>query len=420
MFIDSVRITVKAGNGGDGAVSFHTEKYVSRGGPNGGDGGKGGNVIFRANGDANTLVDFHYKKKFWAQNGDDGNRRNQTGASAPDLYIDVPVGTIVRDADTQDILLDMNEVGQEKMLLRGGYGGKGNARFATPTRQAPRFATPGKRTQEIKVVLELKTIADVGLIGMPNVGKSTILSVLTSAKPKIANYHFTTLSPNLGVAEQDGSSFVLADIPGLIEGASEGSGLGHSFLRHIERTRLLLHVVDVSGIEGRDPIEDFQTISNELKQYSGELGERPQMIVANKMDLPDAQENLEKLKKFAEVEGIPVFGVSAATVQGFEPMLRAVVAKLKELPPAKIFEETGGIEQKKLEYKVYLQEEGVFVVEGTRVDDLMLRINMDDYEAMRHFQKLLISIGMIEELRRQGAKDGDLILMGDLSFDFVD
>ncbi len=420
MFIDSVKISIKAGNGGDGAVSFHTEKYVSRGGPNGGDGGKGGDVIFRANGDANTLVDFHYKRKFKAQNGADGNRRNQTGASAPNLYIDVPVGTLVRDARTNAVLLDMNEVDQEKTLLKGGHGGKGNARFATPTRQTPRFATPGKRTQEIEVVLELKTIADVGLIGMPNVGKSTILSVLTSAKPKIANYHFTTLSPNLGVVTQDDSSFVLADIPGLIEGASEGSGLGHSFLRHIERTRMLLHVLDVSGIEGRDPIEDFETITNELKQYSLELMERPQIIVANKMDLPSAQENYQALKDFADAKGIPVFGVSAATVSGFEPMLRAVVALLKELPPAKIFEEEGEIEEKRLSYEILVEEDGTFIVEGTRVDDLLLRVNIDDHQSLRHFQTLLISTGIIDDLRKHGAKDGDLVVMGDLSFDFVD
>lgn len=420
MFIDSVKITVKAGNGGDGAVAFHTEKYVTRGGPSGGDGGRGGNIVFCADGGANTLIDFRYKRSFKAENGGNGQSKNRTGASASDLVITVPTGTVIRDAKSGQVLLDMNQTGEEKMLSRGGNGGKGNARFATPTRQAPRFATPGQRTQEIELILELKTIADVGLIGMPNVGKSTILSVLTAARPKIANYHFTTLAPNLGVVQQDGYSFVLADIPGLIEGASEGSGLGHSFLRHIERTRMLLHVVDVSGIEGRDPIEDFETICKELRQYSDVLAQLPQMIVANKMDLPSAGEHIEKLEKYAEEKGIPVFPVSAATVNGFEPMLRAVVKRLQSLPPVRHFEEMGTVEaQNRLDYHV-VREGDAFIVEGSWVDDLLRRVNMDDYESMRFFQRMLDTHGIVDELRKQGATDGDTVYMGDISFDFVD
>ena len=420
MFIDSVKITVKAGNGGDGAVAFHTEKYITRGGPSGGDGGRGGSIVFRADGGINTLIDFRYQRKFKAENGGDGQSKNRTGASANDLVIVVPTGTVIRDAESGQVLLDMHETGEEKILSRGGRGGRGNAKFATPTRQAPRFATPGQRTEEISLILELKTIADVGLIGMPNVGKSTILSVLTAARPKIANYHFTTLAPNLGVVQQDGESFVLADIPGLIEGASEGSGLGHSFLRHIERTRMLLHVVDVSGIEGRDPIEDFETICKELSQYSETLAKLPQMIVANKMDLPSAKENMEALEAYAAAQDMRVFPVSAATVNGFEPMLRAVVQQLKELPPVRHFEEAGVVEAKGgLHYQV-IREGEIFVVEGSLVDDLLRRVNMDDHESMRFFQRMLSTHGVIDELRKQGADDGDTVYMGDISFDFVD
>lgn len=420
MFVDSVKIIVKAGNGGNGAVSFHTEKYVARGGPNGGDGGRGGDVVFRAVSNSNTLIDFQYKRKFKAENGGDGNRRNQTGASAPPLIIDVPVGTVIRDAKTGLVLLDMNEPNEERVLLRGGYGGKGNARFATPTRQTPRFATPGKRTEEAEVVLELKTIADVGLIGMPNVGKSTILSIVTSANPKIENYHFTTLSPNLGVVQKGETSFVLADIPGLIEGASQGKGLGHSFLRHIERTRMLLHVIDVSGSEGRDPIEDFETITGELSQYSDELAKRPQIIVANKTDLPGAEENLVRLQEYAAEKGIPVFAISAGTTKKLDPLLYATMKELAELPPVRHFEEEGTIQEAALSYTVEKEEENVFVVTGSRVDDILLRVNLDDHESLRNFQTMLKNTGILDDLRAQGAKDGDLIIMNDLSFDFID
>lgn len=419
MFMDSVKITVKPGNGGDGAIGFHREKYVPRGGPNGGDGGKGGDIVFRADEGANTLIDFRYTRKFKAQNGAKGEAGNKTGASAPALIIDVPVGTVIKDAKTGNVLLDMFEPGQERVLCQGARGGKGNARFATPTRQSPRFATPGKRTEEIEIVLELKTIADVGLIGMPNVGKSTILSVLTAAKPKIANYHFTTLSPNLGVVTQDESSFVLADIPGLIEGASEGAGLGHHFLRHIERTRLLLHVVDASGIEGRDPIEDFDTINAELSQYSKKLAALPQIIVANKTDLPDAEENIERLRKHVEGKNVQIFGVSAVTVSGFNPLLRLVVKTLADLPPVHRFIEEGFVPEE-IERFTVLLEDDAYIVEGPFIDSLLWKTNAQDEDSLRHFQQMLQKEGVIDALRAKGAQEGDTVILGEWEFDFVD
>lgn len=419
MFIDSVKITAKAGNGGDGFVSFHREKYVSRGGPDGGDGGRGGDIVFKAVGGKNTLIDFRFQRKFKAENGQNGSGNNRTGASAAPLIIEVPAGTVVKDTETGRVLLDIFEVGQEKVLLKGGRGGKGNARFSTPTRQAPRFSTPGQRTEEISLTLELKTIADVGLIGMPNVGKSTILSVLTAAKPKIANYHFTTLAPNLGVVKKDEYSFVLADIPGLIEGASQGLGLGHSFLRHVERTRLLLHVLDASGLEGRDPIEDFDMINKELHDYSEVLAERPQIIVANKMDLTGTDEQLERIKEHVKDRGIPVFAVSAATAQGFDPLMRAVVEKLRELPEIQRFEEESLPEKNESAFTVR-KEEDVYIVEGNYVDNLLRKINPDNQESMRHFQQMLIKSGIVDALRKEGATEGDSVVLGEWEFNFVE
>ncbi len=427
MFVDQVKILVQAGRGGDGAVSFHREKYVTRGGPDGGDGGKGGDVVFRATRNAHTLVGFRYTRKFFAEPGENGSIKNKTGISGRDTVIDVPVGTVVKRVDTGEILLDMFTDGESKILLRGGRGGKGNARFATPTRRAPRFSTPGQRCEAIEVQLELRTIADVGLVGLPNVGKSTILSVLTSARPKIANYHFTTLAPNLGVCEVDENAFVLADIPGLIEGASEGAGLGHDFLRHVERTRMLLHVLDASGCEGRDPIEDFETINRELAGYSERLAALPQIVAANKMDIPEAQEGFEALRSALEARGATVFPVSAATQEGFSPLLRAVVEQLKTLPEIEPFEESGEVgrtDVSRFEIHRDAEEIGVggtaYIVSGPLVDDLLLRVNPDDSASMRYFQQQLIRLGIIAALRNKGAKEGDTVVMGDWDFDFVE
>ena len=338
MFVDKAKIYVKAGDGGPGAVSFHREKYVARGGPDGGDGGRGGSVYFRVDKGKNTLIDFRYNRHFRAKNGEPGQGNRKTGKSGEDVYITVPLGTIVKDAKTGRILLDMCEEG-DRLLFRGGAGGKGNANFATPTRQAPRFATPGVKCPEVELILELKTIADVGLVGMPNVGKSTLLSVLTAARPKIANYHFTTLAPNLGVAKVDDTDFVLADIPGLIEGAAEGAGLGHDFLRHIERTRMIVHVLDIAGSEGRDPVEDYRAINRELAAYSETLASLPQIIAANKTDIPGSEGNIERLKEALAGEDVEIYPISAATGQGLDPLLRAIVRKLLTLPPVQRFQE---------------------------------------------------------------------------------
>lgn len=420
MFIDQVKIVVQAGHGGDGAVSFHREKYVSRGGPDGGDGGKGGDIIFRATRNKNTLVDFRFQRKFQAQNGENGRGNNQTGAKGADMVIDVPEGTIVRDLTTMEILLDLFEDGQEKVLIRGTNGGKGNARFATPTRQAPRFALPGRRTEPIEVLLELRTIADVGLVGLPNVGKSTLLSVLTSAKPKIANYHFTTLSPNLGVVKQDDYSFVLADIPGLIEGASEGAGLGHAFLKHVERTRLLVHVVDISSIEGRNPVEDFHAINRELAQYSQKLADLPQIVAANKTDLPSAQEYIGLLKEVLDPLQIPVFEISAATAQGLTQLIRATVKALQQLPPVQRYEEKGELQLTDRTAFEITVADGLYLVDGPLVQDILRRTNPNDSQSMRFFQQILRKAGIIGGLKERGAQDGDTVVMGEWEFDFVD
>lgn len=420
MFIDRAKISVQAGSGGDGAVAFHREKYVTRGGPDGGDGGRGGSVYFRASRNSHTLQAFRYQRKYKAENGGNGSGRNRTGANGQDLVIDVPPGTLIRDAETGEVILDLFEDGESKLLLRGGRGGRGNARFATPTRQSPRFATPGQRTKGVEIQLELRSIADVGLVGMPNVGKSSILSVLTAAKPKVANYHFTTISPNLGVVSVDEDSFVMADIPGLIEGASDGVGLGHDFLRHVERTRLFLHVVDASGLEGRDPLEDFDAITAELIAYQPDLADRPQIVVANKMDLAEARDAFPSLKETLEARGIPVYPVSAATQEGFVPLLRAVVAKLRDLPESLRFEESGEIEQGDMRaFTVEKSEDGVFVVDGPLVDRLLLKTDPDSVESMRHFQQQLLRNGVIEQLRRLDIQEGDTVVLGDVEFDYI-
>ena len=419
-FVDKARIVVKAGNGGDGHASFHREKYVQQGGPDGGDGGRGGDLVFFADQQMSTLLDFKYQRFYRAENGEPGKAELSTGKNGKPLVIRVPVGTIVRDVESGAILADMSEANKERIILRGGRGGKGNAKFATATHQAPRFSQPGIKTTEYEVELELKSIADVGLVGLPSVGKSTILSVLTAAKPKIAAYHFTTLSPNLGVASRHNRSFVLADIPGLIEGAAEGAGLGHDFLRHIERTRMLVHVVDIAGSEMRDPIEDFQKINDELTKFSPLLGEIPQLVAANKTDLPESEENLAKFKE--AYPNVEVFPVSAVTVQGFEALLDRVVQVLDTLPPVLRYEETDLVETSSYEAGFHIErgDDGVFDVTGGDVEKLLDSTDPDDDLSMRRFQQMLVKNGIIAALREMGAKDGDSIRLGEWEFDFVD
>ena len=420
-FVDKARIIIKAGNGGDGCSSFHREKYVSHGGPDGGDGGRGGNVIFLADENMSTLLDFKFARHFRAQNGENGRGKMQFGKKGEDIIIKVPVGTRVRDLESGKIIADMNKAGREKIVLHGGRGGKGNAKFATPTRQSPRYAQNGQRTKEYEVELELMTIADVGLIGLPNVGKSTILSVVTSAKPKIANYHFTTLTPNLGVVKRYDKSFVVADIPGLIEGAAEGAGLGHDFLRHIERTRLLVHVLDISGSEGRDPIEDYKQIRKELADYSPKLTELPELIAANKMDITGAEDYLEFLREELEGANVEIFPVSAATAKGFEPLLDRILALLETLPSTREFAEDDIIEAPQYDWKFEItQEDGVFVVTGGIVDYILDTTNADDEESMRRFQKFLDSEGIINALRENGANEESVIRLGEWDFDFIE
>lgn len=420
-FIDKTKIYIKAGNGGDGCAAFHREKYVPKGGPSGGDGGKGGSIVFVADPQESTLLPFKRTVHFRAENGEAGRAELQHGKDGKNLFIRVPVGTIVRDVETGSILADMSEAGKERVVLHGGRGGKGNARFATPTHQSPRYAQGGIKTEERQVELELKTIADVGIIGFPSVGKSTILSVLTSARPKVAAYHFTTLTPNLGVATRHNRSFVLADIPGLIEGAAEGAGLGHDFLRHIERTRILLHVLDASGSEMRDPLDDYRKINAELASFSETLAALPQIVLCNKMDLPDAAENHARVCEALEPKGVPVFAVSAATTEGFEAMLDRVVQLLDTLPPVRVYDEAelelSGCERG---FTVHREDSGAFVVEGGDVDRLLDTTDPDDDVSMRRFQQLLIKTGIIAALREMGAKDGDTIVLGEWEFDFTE
>lgn len=422
MFVDIVKIWIKAGDGGNGAVSFRREKYIPNGGPDGGDGGDGGNVIFKVDKNMRTLLDFKYKKKFVAPNGEKGGQSNMFGKKGQDLIISVPPGTVIRDAETNKIIADLKEEGVSRVVAKAGRGGRGNARFATPTRQAPDFAEPGMPGESRWVILELKTIADVGLVGFPNVGKSTILSMVTGAKPKIANYHFTTLSPNLGVVEMPGvKSFVLADIPGLIEGAHEGVGLGIEFLRHVERTRVLIHVIDVSGIEGRDPVDDFYKINEELKQYSLKLSDKPQIVAANKCDIPGGDENYERLKNEMDKLGIKTFKISAATNQGMRELMLYTAELLDQLPPEEELEEEEFIpEEKRFTYEIKRADDGAFEVYGSFVDRLLLSANIYDSESLKYFSKVLEKYGIIDELRKMGAKDGDTVRMNDFEFEFIE
>ena len=424
MFTDYAKITIKSGNGGDGAVTFRREKYVAACGPDGGDGGRGGSIYFRVDPNANTLIDFRYTKKFKAENGENGSGGHKYGKSGQDLYINVPIGTIIKDAETGKVVADLSHEGQEELVLKGGRGGKGNSHFATATRQVPRFAQAGEDGEEKEIILELKLLADVGLLGFPNVGKSTFLSVVTDAKPKIANYHFTTIEPNLGVVKTEhGDSFVIADIPGIIEGASEGVGLGIQFLRHVERTRLLLHVIDVSGIEGRNPVQDFYTINEELKTYSEKLSTRKQIIVANKIDIMQDETGYKELEALAKKEGLEIYKISGATGEGVSKLLDRVAEVLKTLPKEELVEVEERVvytlEDDKDEFTVR-KENGEFIIEGKAINRLMGRINVDDNESMYYFQKSLKNLGIEDELKRQGIKEGDTVKVLNWTFEWYE
>ncbi len=421
-FIDKARILVRAGAGGGGAVAFHREKYVAAGGPDGGDGGRGGDICLRVDEHMSTLMDFRYKRKYVAPNGLPGQGNRKSGRDGEDLTIRVPRGTIVRDAETGEIICDM--AGQDTFVLcRGGRGGWGNQHFATPTRQVPHFAKAGLPGQERDVILELKLLADVGLVGFPNVGKSTLLSVVTRAQPKIANYHFTTLSPNLGVvALEEGTSFVLADIPGIIEGAAEGAGLGHDFLRHIDRCRLLIHLVDVSGSEGRDPVEDFEAINAELAQYSPELAQRPMIVAGNKVDIvAHDREALEALKAHVEKLGLPFFELSAAAHQGTRELMYAAAERLQELPPITVYEPTYVEKPKEVDMSEPPTIEvidGTWVVDGPWLRQLMANVNFGDYESRNWFDRQLRQSGLFARLEEMGIQDGDTICLYNLEFEY--
>ncbi len=419
MFLDIATIFVKAGNGGDGVVSFHTEKYVAQGGPDGGDGGNGGDIVFVVDKSASTLIDFKFAKHFRAEDGSNGGAKNCKGRSGKDLYIKVPKGTVIKEKKTGNVLADMFYDDSEFLLQKGGLGGKGNARFATAQRKAPRFSQKGEKTQEVELTLELKTIADVGLVGFPNVGKSTILSVISSAKPKIANYHFTTLTPNLGVVKYYDKDFVVADIPGLIEGASEGAGLGHNFLRHIERVRLIVHVVDISGIEGRNPYEYYLTINGELESYSQKLASLPQIVVANKCDL---LEDESKIEEFEKKLGEKVIRISAISNNGTKEMLDRISKDLEDLPESEPMEVVAFDENRNdsTSYVITVDEDGIYEVHGGLINMLIRNVVLDDYESFRYFQKTLKDRGVIKALYSNGCKEGDTVRIGDIEFDFVD
>lgn len=424
MFIDTTKIFVKSGNGGNGSISFRREKYVPLGGPDGGDGGNGGSVILRVEPNMTTLLDFSYNRKFIADDGGKGEGSKCYGKDGGDLIIDVPMGTVIRDVETDKIMCDLSHAGDTYVVCRGGEGGKGNAKFCTPTRQAPSFAEPGMPGEERWVKLELKLLADVGLLGFPNVGKSTLLSVVSKARPKIANYHFTTLKPNLGVVSLKGiQNFVIADIPGIIEGAAEGVGLGLDFLRHIERTRLLIHVVDISGIEGRDPIEDFKKINEELKKYSIKLWDRPQIIAANKTDMLFDEEVFESFKKQLNEMGYnKVFKISAATNQGLDELMKEAAEMLSHIPVQELEisnDERFVAEEKRFTYTIREEEEGIFVVEGSFVDRLLNSVNVNDPDSLRYFHKVLRNKGVLDELKAMGVQDGDTIRLNDFEFEFL-
>ena len=425
MFIDKAKIFVKAGNGGNGAVSFRREKYVPAGGPDGGDGGKGASVIFEVDNDLRTLMDFKYQRKYVATPGGDGSKKRQAGKNGEDLVLKVPAGTIIRDEATNKIIADLKAEGDRAVVARGGRGGKGNQHFANAVRQAPNFAKSGTDGEERWVILELKMIADVGLLGFPNVGKSTFLSVVTAAKPKIANYHFTTLTPNLGVVKTKyGDSFVLADIPGLIEGAAEGVGLGHDFLRHVERTKVLIHIVDISGLEGRNALEDFDAINDELKLYNEKLSTRPQVVVANKIDILEDESVYEEFKTTLEDRGYKVFKMSAATREGIDDVIAYVSQVLKDAEEIELVSEEelyvpelDAIEEEGLQVEI---EDGVYVVTGKALRRIMYSVNFEDMESIQFFQKAMESQGVFDKLREMGIEDGDTVKIYEIEFEFYD
>ncbi len=422
MFVDVAKVKLKAGDGGNGAVSFHREKYVSSGGPDGGDGGKGGDIIFVADRNLATLADFRYKRKYIAKNGESGKACRSSGKSAPNLVIHVPKGTIVRELTSGKIIADIS-TDAETVIARGGKGGYGNMHFATPTRQAPRFAKPGVKGEELEVQLELKLLADVGLVGFPNVGKSTLISVISQAKPVVADYHFTTLTPVLGVVRMhEESSFVVADIPGLIEGACNGLGLGHQFLRHIERCRLLVHVVDIAGSEGRDPVEDFEVINLELKSFDEGLSAKPMIVAGNKCDLA-SDEQIERFKGYVEARGYKFFPIMAPINHGVEALLLEIEAMLAKLPPITIYE------PEELPENLFKQTDGeievttrngVYFVSGEKVLRLVESVNLDDYESLRYFHKMLGIFGVLEKLKNAGIKQGDTVSIYDFEFEFLE
>ena len=423
MFADKVNISIKAGDGGNGAVSFHREKYVAAGGPDGGDGGKGSDIVFVADDSLSTLIDFRYKKKYVAPNGEPGGAKRCSGKSMEPTIIRVPRGTVVKDAKTGRIMADIS--GDEPVVIaRGGKGGWGNMHFATPTRQIPRFSKPGFPGEKFEVTLELKLLADVGLVGFPNVGKSTLISVVSAAKPKIANYHFTTLTPVLGVVKRGEKSFVMADIPGLIEGASEGAGLGHEFLRHVERCRLIIHVVDVSGVEGRDPIEDYEKINAELANFSEDLSKLPQIIAANKCDLAD-EEQIARFEEYIAGKGLKLFRISAATTEGTAELMDEACAELDKLPPVKRFEPTPlsleeleKMAEEKRSFSIE-NEDGVFIVTADWLAPILYNCNMEDYESLQYFQRVLRQSGIIDELERMGIEEDDVVSIYDFEFNYV-
>ena len=426
MFVDIAKITIKAGDGGNGCVAFRREIYVPDGGPAGGDGGNGGNIIFKADNNLRTLLDFKYKKKYEAENGQDGKGSNMYGKNGEDLVIKVPVGTVIRDTDTNLVIADLRKNEQEVIVAHGGHGGKGNSHFKTSVRQAPSFAKSGTKGQQFEVNLELKLLADVGLIGFPNVGKSTFLSIVTKATPKIANYHFTTLTPNLGVASlKNGDSFVIADIPGLIEGASQGVGLGFDFLRHIQRTKILIHIVDISGCEGREPLEDFEKINKELEEFDEKLSRKKQIVVANKMDLLFDKSIYEEFKDEIESRGYKVFAMSTATVQGVEDILNYCSQLLSKIEEEEIFDEEEYYTDEKAVKKStddikITKEKGIYKIEGDKLERLLYSVNFNDLESMRHFQSVLENTGIFDMLRKDGIQDGDTVSIYGFEFEFYD
>jgi GTPase len=429
MFVDQTKIYVKGGDGGNGIVAYRREKYVPKGGPAGGDGGKGADVVFEVNEGLRTLMDFRYQRHFKAPRGEHGMSKNQHGKNAKDMIVKVPPGTVVIDAETKEVIADLVENGQRAVIAKGGRGGRGNSRFATPSNPAPDLAENGEPGQERDVILELKLLADVGLVGYPSVGKSTLLSVVSSARPKIAEYHFTTIVPNLGMVEtEDNRSFVMADLPGLIEGAHQGVGLGHQFLRHIERTRVIVHVIDMAATEGRDPYEDFVTINKELEEYNLRLTERPQIIVANKMDIPEAEDNLQKFRERLE-EDYPIFPISAITRKGLRDLLFAIADKLEQTPefPLEHEEEDTGVHRVLYKHEadpeafyITRDPDGSFVLSGEKLEKLFKMTNFSTEESVRRFSRQLRGLGVDEALRQKGAKDGDIVKLLEFEFEFIE